>query len=37
VSECDCEASIKRRPWPTGGAVGPLGKKIIVDLISGGF
>jgi hypothetical protein len=26
VSECDREASIMRRPWPTG-AVGPLEKK----------
>jgi hypothetical protein len=30
VSECDREASIMRRPWPTGGAVVPR-KKISDD------
>jgi hypothetical protein len=27
VSECHHEASIMRRPWPTGGAVAPLKEK----------
>jgi hypothetical protein len=30
VSDCNCEAPIVRRPWPTGGAVAPWGKKYIL-------
>jgi len=32
VSECDHESSIIRRPWSTGGADAPWGKKIICNV-----
>jgi hypothetical protein len=33
LSEFDCEASTKKRPWPTG-AVAPMGEKIVELLFS---
>jgi hypothetical protein len=33
VSVCDREASIMRRPWPTGGAVAPLKKMKISNYV----